>query len=218
MIIYRMHNIIILAKVMPGESVLDPYCGTGSLLLPCCHLGAFVTGSDIDGDCLGVIDRNSLSANNRSKNSNFIRQDGYQTMQINGSTRSNFEYYGFASQLRGLYAMDAVEWLSDTRDDIFDVILSDPPFGIRERSLGDETQHPLVTLLAIAKKRLRTGGRLAFWMPSEAFDGEDEVAHRLREYSYQAGSTSNLRFARATRQHLSSKLSRWLCLFEKVIL
>lgn len=201
---------------MPGESVLDPYCGTGSLLLPCCHLGAVVTGSDIDGDCLGLVDRDSLSVNNRSKNSNFVRQDGYQTMQSNGSTRSNFEYYGFSSQLQGLFAMDAVEWLSESRSEQFDVVLSDPPFGIRERSLGDDTQHPLVTLLAIANKRLRVGGRLVFWMPSEALDSDDEVAHRLGEYSVQAGSVSALRLIRATRQQLSSKLSRWLCSFEKV--
>ena len=202
------------ARVMPGETVLDPFCGTGGLLLPCCHLGAIVTGSDIDADCLGLVDRGILAVNNRSKNSNFIRQNGYQNLQMNGSTRSNFEFYGFESQLQDLHAMDASEWLSDNRVETYDVIVSDPPFGIRERSLGDESRHPLVTLLEIANKRLKCGGRLAFWMPTEAYVEERDVFQRLKDYSNQIYSF-NLRFVRATRQELSSKLERWLCLFER---
>merc|ERR1711871_822202 len=38
----------------PNGLVLDPFCGTGSLLLNCAFLGATVLGSDYDCECLGL--------------------------------------------------------------------------------------------------------------------------------------------------------------------
>ncbi|CAN0544464.1 unnamed protein product, partial [Ectocarpus sp. 8 AP-2014] len=35
-----------LAKVRPGSRVLDPFCGSCSLLLPAAHMGAKTWGSD----------------------------------------------------------------------------------------------------------------------------------------------------------------------------
>lgn len=40
------------ALISEGDLVLDPFCGTGSLLIAAAALGARVVGSDIDGDCL----------------------------------------------------------------------------------------------------------------------------------------------------------------------
>jgi tRNA (guanine10-N2)-methyltransferase len=33
----------------PGKLILDPFVGTGGLLYPCAHYGAYVMGCDIDG-------------------------------------------------------------------------------------------------------------------------------------------------------------------------
>jgi tRNA (guanine10-N2)-methyltransferase len=38
-----------MAQIEPGHLVLDPFVGTGSLLLVASHFGAFTLGSDIDG-------------------------------------------------------------------------------------------------------------------------------------------------------------------------
>lgn len=37
-----------LAKILPGDLVLDPFVGTGSLLLPAAMFGGYVIGGDID--------------------------------------------------------------------------------------------------------------------------------------------------------------------------
>ena len=37
-----------LAKVKPGDLVIDPFVGTGSVLISCAHLGAYIMGTDID--------------------------------------------------------------------------------------------------------------------------------------------------------------------------
>ena len=37
-----------LARVRPGSLVLDPFCGSGSLLLTAASLGASVVGADIE--------------------------------------------------------------------------------------------------------------------------------------------------------------------------
>ena len=37
-----------LSRVRPGEVFLDPFCGTGSLLLEAYEIGAFPVGSDLD--------------------------------------------------------------------------------------------------------------------------------------------------------------------------
>ncbi|CAD6198328.1 unnamed protein product [Caenorhabditis auriculariae] len=37
-----------IAQVMPGELVLDPFVGTGGLILPAAHFGAFVLGTEIN--------------------------------------------------------------------------------------------------------------------------------------------------------------------------
>ena len=42
------HLSAVAADIKEGDLVLDPYCGTGSLLIACAHLGARVIGSDFD--------------------------------------------------------------------------------------------------------------------------------------------------------------------------
>jgi tRNA G10 N-methylase Trm11 len=102
---------------MEGDLVLDPFCGTGSLLLPCAFLGADVMGSDIDADCLGLVDRDLLTYSDRSKNSNFVRLDGLKNEQLSGSTRTNFEYYGLLPHLKGLFGVDAMKWCTEELGD-----------------------------------------------------------------------------------------------------
>jgi hypothetical protein len=35
-------------QALPGTLMYDPFLGTGSLIYPCAHFGALVSGSDID--------------------------------------------------------------------------------------------------------------------------------------------------------------------------
>ena len=134
----------------------------------------------------------------------------------------------------------------DDDDDLFDAIVTDPPFGRRERahSLGREVGggdrddgdgdgggggnggssaiHAM--LLAVAAQRLRPGGRLVFWLPTDV-DVTHEVLLRdvLGPLERAAGvvvdggdgCTAVLAFVRARRQPLHSNLVRWLCVYRR---
>ena len=192
------HVSAVSARIGVGDLVLDPFCGTCSLLLACSFLGADVVGSDIDLDCLGLpyTDKPSLNYLNdphhnlnnselskRSKNSNFKRNKGLDQegtftcyyyyyyyyslllllllllliifiINFTGlAPIDNFNYYGLRTRLKNLYGMDAKLWDSDPNDNdvddflpdiydglktykVFDAIVTDPPFGRREKAMG----------------------------------------------------------------------------------
>jgi SAM-dependent methyltransferase len=96
------------ALIVPGHRVLDPFCGTGSLLLASAFLGADVVGSDIDFDCLGLADPNELADKDRSKNARFKRAGV--SSQLGKSMVDNFEFYGLKDRLVALLGMDAAMW------------------------------------------------------------------------------------------------------------
>jgi tRNA G10 N-methylase Trm11 len=120
------HLAAVSAHISPGSYCLDPFCGTGSLLIACANLGARVVGSDIDADCCtgttlpdSPYPTNSLGSSNsstlRSKNSRFRRSDGSQ--QFNKSTADNFSYYNVSHLLLGLFGADAASWIpSESRN------------------------------------------------------------------------------------------------------
>jgi len=90
--------------------VLDPFCGTGSLIIACASLGADVVGADIDGECLGLApDPTALPYLQRSKNVRFRRKGHVSQMEEN--ILSNFRFYGLEDRLAARLAADAGRWL-----------------------------------------------------------------------------------------------------------
>ena len=89
--------------------VLDPFCGTGSLLVACAVLGADVVGADIDGECLGLVSNDSIPYLQRSKNVRFRRKG--QVSQMEENILSNFQHYGLAARLAARMGIDASQWL-----------------------------------------------------------------------------------------------------------
>jgi hypothetical protein len=119
------------AHIEAGQTVLDPFCGTGSLLSSAAHLGAEVVGSDIDADCLGRrrihSDPSSSSSSSvassssspsiiaRSKNARFKRKNG--ESQLDKSSRDNFVFYNLEHKLLDLIGVDASRWMIGDDDD-----------------------------------------------------------------------------------------------------
>ena len=111
-----------MALAAPGKLIYDPFVGTGSFPIACAEFGALAFGSDIDGRA--------------------IRGEGDKTL------RGNFEQYGFVSCLGGMFSADLTNSpirrrAPDTPSDgvqgrLFDAIICDPPYGVREglRVLG----------------------------------------------------------------------------------
>eukprot|EP01103_Thecamoeba_quadrilineata_P014513 TRINITY_DN4344_c0_g1_i1.p1 TRINITY_DN4344_c0_g1~~TRINITY_DN4344_c0_g1_i1.p1 ORF type:complete len:384 (-),score=63.36 TRINITY_DN4344_c0_g1_i1:8-1159(-) len=155
------------AHAQSGSFIYDPFVGTGSLLITCSHFGAITIGSDINPQCL------------RGKTENC-------------NVKANFLQYQISSRLLDLFVHD--HSISLWRPiPIFDAIVSDPPYGIREgaRKIGRnpadtrqreipeelrETHVPTSVeysqgeifseLVLFAAKMLKVGGRLVFWFPA----------------------------------------------------
>eukprot|EP01041_Mallomonas_annulata_P007349 gene7349-15000_t len=224
------------AQLLPGQLMLDPFCGTGSLLLSCASLGARVIGSDVDEDCLGLSPKATTAYKDRSKNARFKRKGDLS--QLDCDLMSNFEYYHLEDKLVGRMAMDAVTWLKpkptdsgdgsdssniclDTLPMELDAIVTDPPFGRREKAMGATSDLPLgnnritsSALLALAGYRLRVGGRLVFWLPTDGFVSEEEVLVLLAAMRTEGGvMAERLTLYRTRAQHLHDGLWRWLCVF-----
>ncbi|KAI6649701.1 tRNA (guanine(10)-N2)-methyltransferase-like protein isoform X1 [Oopsacas minuta] len=106
-----------LAKVKRGDVVFDPFVGTGSALVSCAHLGAYVMGSDID--------RKILHGWSKCTRSGQVKRFPDECL------RKNLEKYGLEGYYLDLLAADAGK--SVWRDEFkCDAILTDPPYGIRE--------------------------------------------------------------------------------------
>ena len=111
-----------LAAVVPGTLALDPFVGTGAILIALTHFGARCTGTDIDPRVL----RGDMHAGKQS-----VGQDS-STRNIFG----NFSQYGLEPP--ELIRLD--NHLADRHYHIspavqsegwFDCIVTDPPYGIR---------------------------------------------------------------------------------------
>ncbi|XP_070533692.1 tRNA (guanine(10)-N(2))-methyltransferase homolog [Ptychodera flava] len=162
------------AMARPNMLVMDPFVGTGSLLVACAHFGAYVTGTDIDYNII----------HGRGKSS---RRDANKYRGPNESIRTNMKLYNLEKFYIDVMVADASRniWRQQS---IFDAIITDPPYGIREatRKIGSSKDYTIeeeqiaahvpcsigyhladifTDLLNFAAFYLRLGGRLVYWLP-----------------------------------------------------
>jgi tRNA (guanine10-N2)-methyltransferase len=149
--------------------VCDPFVGSGSVSVVCAHFGGYCVGMDYDGRC-------------------FRGDDPGQTI------RACFSQYGSDKRYVGVLRADfSQRWMN--RRPLFDAIVTDPPYGIREgikrvglrpnyipglKEIPAEANlqervpmrqaYPydelLADILAFAADTLVPGGRLVFWHAS----------------------------------------------------
>ncbi|RFU36011.1 hypothetical protein B7463_g406, partial [Scytalidium lignicola] len=109
----------------PGKLFYDPFVGTGSFMVASAHFGAEAFGSDIDG---------------RS-----IRGKG------KASLLGNFTQYGLINQFGDTFIADITHTpLRATR--LFDGILCDPPYGVREGMKVLGSRDPTIPKVPIIKE------------------------------------------------------------------
>ena len=148
-----------IAKVKSGDLVYDPFLGTGSLSIPSSLFGAYTLGSDIDLKALHGWGKSTRA--------------GEGTYQPSQSISGNMEWYGVSKLYIGSHSADFTSPL--IRDaPLFDAIVTDPPYGVREASLKTtkglkNSQYALseqfLELLNFAARVLVIGGRLVYWLP-----------------------------------------------------
>ncbi|KAJ3427718.1 tRNA (guanine(10)-n2)-methyltransferase [Anaeramoeba flamelloides] len=139
------------ALVKPGSLVYDPFCGTGSLLIPCSVHGAVSFASDIDwrtikGDQELLEEKkkretNQSQSQNQNQKQNQKKKYNKKKNQKKSNTkeidqkrmRLNWEQYNIADKPLEIILMDLTNnnWNSRIK---FDAIICDPPYGIREGS------------------------------------------------------------------------------------
>ncbi|XP_011499447.1 PREDICTED: tRNA (guanine(10)-N2)-methyltransferase homolog [Ceratosolen solmsi marchali] len=201
------------ARVKKGDMVLDPFVGTGSLLIIASIFGGYTFGTDIDFLMLHARTRPSrISQKIRDKDE---------------SIASNMEQYGVKSRFLDVLVSDFSRtlWRTDMQ---LDAIITDPPYGIREavERVGTlksnpfieddqihypskviyKLEHLFIDLLIFSVKHLRLNGRVVFWFP--LFRGkysEDQLPFH-----------PCLTLVASSEQILSNYTSRRLLTYEKI--
>ncbi|KAK0404385.1 hypothetical protein QR680_017433 [Steinernema hermaphroditum] len=183
-----------IVKAGVGSLVLDPFCGTGGLVLPAAHFGSAVFGTEI----------NYMIAKAKGKSA----RQGVKYLTEKESLRANFDQYDTTQMFQSLLIADASHhglWhLQNCSSGIFDALIADPPYGVREkcRKVGhkERKEHwtlPSAThdqrfpekskydlcevfldLLELAARVLVIGGRVAYWFPVFPEDYCDDVIPR----------------------------------------
>ena len=196
-----------LANVREGDAVLDPFCGTGGCLLACAaYGGARGFGADCDARVLlrgtshwdEASGRLPLRENDRLRHAlaSQLAKDGRREPRRGEvsdrvcSIAGNFADRGLpAPRLVVSDVADLDERLDDERyyfDDVggatapqvFDAIVTDPPYGKRERIAGGDARW-LEELLGLADDALKVGGRCVFFVPHGDDASADDVAARV---------------------------------------
>ncbi|PRD28412.1 UNVERIFIED_CONTAM: tRNA (guanine(10)-N2)-methyltransferase-like protein [Trichonephila clavipes] len=203
-----------MAEIKSGDIVLDPFVGTGGLLVAAAHFGGYVLGTDIDYLMLHGKDKSSrLNQKRRAPDECVL---------------TNMKQYGYESHYIDVIVSDAALPLWRCHS-FFDAIITDPPYGIRESTerIGSEKDYKIPEHLAldhIPSKvtyslqqiiedlldfnsiYLKLHGRLVFWMPcfNDDFDKKQLPQHPcLKLLSY-------------CKQALSGHSSRYLITMEKI--
>jgi len=161
------------ANVRPNSLVLDPFVGSGSLLVAAAYFGGYVCGTDI----------NYLTLHGKSKPSRCNEK----RRAADECVAANLAQYGLGSQYLDVIVADSALPLWKHQP-LFDAIITDPPYGIREATerIGSlkmnvikeeylqnhipsrkeyNLQELCTDLLRYSAVQLVLGGRLVYWLP-----------------------------------------------------
>ncbi|XP_030830415.1 tRNA (guanine(10)-N2)-methyltransferase homolog [Strongylocentrotus purpuratus] len=207
------------AGVQEGDLVLDPFVGTGSLLVAAAHFGGYVAGCDIN---YNIIHGRGKSSRAQPKTETKTKYRGRDE-----NISANLEQYGLGHRYLDVLISDFSQdiWREQP---LFDAIITDPPYGIREktRKVGTEKEHGarddqgsyhvpvtqsyflsdiFTDLLNFSAHHLRLHGRLVYFLPIYRPEySEDQIPHH-----------PCLKIVANDEQILNSSMSRRLITMEK---
>ncbi|CAG2100043.1 unnamed protein product [Medioppia subpectinata] len=210
-----------IAKISSGDMVVDPFVGSGSLLVSAAYCGAYVMGTDIDYKLIhGLTKPSRASVKERDADESIL---------------SNLKQYNLQNRYLDVIIADSSQpfWRTTGPALQLDAIITDPPYGKREsrERVGSERQYTIPDelidghipskveysicdifgdLLAFSARHLKIGGRLVFWVPFSA-DKTDTNFDISRECH------PCLRVISISEQQLSTYMSRILISVEKFI-
>ena len=190
-----------MAGVRAGDVVLDPYVGTGSILVAGAVMGASVLlGADLDMRVLRGIGKVAHRFMLCDENVDGSPTPGRPVANGTCTASQPAMYRNFAA-----YGIRRSQWPDVVRADMLqpvwagrpgasagwcDAIICDPPYGIREGTRRAASKRipsrrqatrrvaldeQLEALFRLASQILRPGGRLVFWLPSLAPFAADDL-------------------------------------------
>lgn len=181
------------ARVGKASLVMDPFAGTGGVLVACASRGARTIAADISLATLRGPDDNE----ERGLHANFAQ---YKLDAPVGVVRCDAFHTAFRPQMR-----------------VFDAIVTDPPYGIKEgaRMFREETVDArlrdahyqgtqrvrfddlLYALLEFAVGALIDGGRLVYWLPTTPeYKDSDVPVHPMLELLHNCEQPLTTRMSR----------------------
>ena len=218
--------------VKKNSFVLDPFSGTGSILVSASHFEGICFGGEIDMRVL-----NGWAVGNLNKKSSFVKN--LKKKRIDAFL--NYELYGLVKP--ELFRMDSVGTKFNVRE-YFDAIVCDPPYGIRasirtkgnkistdkvkknknykikedneedkikEEILDEEEKSSCYKitkkLFNLGENVLKKGGRLVFLYPTKAENKVDRTFFK---------NEKNFKMIAMSENVLSKNFSRFLLTFEKI--
>ncbi|TYZ59231.1 hypothetical protein PybrP1_002239 [[Pythium] brassicae (nom. inval.)] len=172
-----------MAMVQPGDLVIDPFVGTGSVLIPCGTHGAVCFGTDID---IRVLLGIGVGVSGGGATDELLRDD------TNGQPRanvlSNFRQYGLpAPEL--IRADNSRSPLVARCRGLFDAVVCDPPYGIRAgarksgRKPSPKVPHPGAGVGVLGQKtfeEMSEARRLNYIAPTQPYAAEDVMRDLLQ--------------------------------------
>ena len=141
-----------------GETVLDPFCGSGGLLVSSSLLGAKVVGADVDAELLTFCDAPLRFPNSPQRPNRGVERVSY----ADSFTELGLEQPMLLPGL-DIQSDDVVpQVLEANHGQRYDAIVTDPPYGIRESS--SKMSDAIITqrLCEVASQVLNPLGRLVF--------------------------------------------------------
>ncbi|XP_076350026.1 tRNA (guanine(10)-N(2))-methyltransferase TRMT11-like isoform X2 [Tachypleus tridentatus] len=203
-----------MAKIYHGDLVLDPFVGSGSLLVAAATFGGYVCGTDLD----------FLMLHGKAKPTRCKQK----MREPDENIRSNLRQYGLESHYIDVIVADAAlpVWSDQC---MFDAIIADPPYGIREATerigtaktytipdhlvsghipskVSYNLQDIIRDLLNFSGDHLCVGGRLVYWLPvfKNDFQADLVPAH------------PSLKLISLSEQSLNLHSSRYLVTMERL--
>ena len=147
-----------LGLVGTGMTVLDPFCGSGGLLLSSALMGARVVGSDVDAELLSF-----SNAPIRFPDSPLRPNRGVEFVSYGDSfTELGLEQPTLVPGL-DIQSVDVTpQVLQANHGQRYDAIVTDPPYGIRESNSKMSDEKITERLCEVASQVLKPLGRLVF--------------------------------------------------------
>ena len=141
-----------------GMSVLDPFCGSGGLLLSSMLLGASVVGADVDAELLSFCDAPLPFPNSPLRPNRGVERVSYVDSFTELGLDEPVLLAGLDIQVEGF--VDSV--LGANHNQKYDAVVTDPPYGIRESSSKMSDAQITERLCAVSSQVLKPLSRLVF--------------------------------------------------------